>query len=448
MSSRKTDKPIIKTENQLALPTVETANRFQTLGRIPQPYTYSSALVSDPIDQHKPLVTNPTQMDPFASDYITTIPATRSITQYQTPTYLAYIEKPTPQHKLSFIEPSLKHLKEPAQIAKAYYPPGWHFAPEHPQKTLAYYKEILVQQGSVHFKPIRDKNDPAKIIYHSLYIHGVLTLKQWGPTGSEKILKGKEFENTYRTYNYFDYMNAWFKVFLYQNEKFTHSWFITWDHKVPLNFPVWFIRWWAYYGAIPEIIPTELLDHVAIFKSQFKVSQNLSDFSELFLFMAKYKVPWIFKWQYCKTDNLIMRQHFVKWWASFDHHKTIGFVQKEFPVRIPTPVNTAKLMTQAGPSQASPTQLLNPSQVGTTQPARPSSSKTAKPKSKSKASSGSGTEQLLQMAQLLMAQAQMAQAQPEDEDTEDDNNSEGDSNESISNYYHQAQFQDAQDPFA
>ena len=124
--------------------------------------------------------------------------------------------------------------------------------------------------------------------------------------------------------------------------------------------------------------------------------------------------------------------------ASFDHYKTIGFVQKEFPVRIPTPINTAKLMTQAGPSQASPTQLLNPSQVGTqsAQTAGPSSSKTAKtkPKSKSKTSTRSGTEQLLQMAQLLMAQAQMAQAQPEDEDTEEDDNSEGDSNESISNY--------------
>ena len=149
------------------------------------------------------------------------------------------------------------------------------------------------------------------------------------------------------------------------NENFTHSWFINWDHKIPLQFPVWFNRWWDYYGAITDILPIELIDHVAIFKFQFKVSQNLSDFPELFLFMAKYKVPWIFKWQYCKIDNLIIRQHFVKWWASFDHNKTIGFVQKEFPVRIPTPINTAKLMTQAGPSQASPTQLLNPSQAGT-----------------------------------------------------------------------------------
>ena len=176
MSSRKTDKPPTKPDKSLTFPSVETTNRFQTLGRIPQPYSYTSALASDPafsINAHNK------QIDPFASKYVTVIPTSRSVSQFQTtdnpaPTYLP---KPA-QHKLFYIEPSLLSLKDPAQIAKTYFPRNWHFTPEHPEKTLAYYKEILVQTASVHFKPITDRIDATKIIYHSLYIHRVLTLEQ------------------------------------------------------------------------------------------------------------------------------------------------------------------------------------------------------------------------------------------------------------------------------
>ncbi len=73
---------------------------------------------------------------------------------------------------------------------------------------------------------------------------------------------------------------------------------------------------------------------------------------ELILFISKYKIPWIVKWQYQLMKNpiieqwvqtsqtsqalvkhhsqfdLVTRQFFVKWWDKFEYNRIISQVQR------------------------------------------------------------------------------------------------------------------------
>ena len=61
-----------------------------------------------------------------------------------------------------------------------------------------------------------------------------------------------------------------------------------------------------------------------------------SRISFLSLFIAKYRIPWIFKWNYVIDSKEVHRQHFTKWWDKFNYEKTIEFILSEFPIA-PTP---------------------------------------------------------------------------------------------------------------
>ena len=97
-------------------------------------------------------------------------------------------------------------------------------------------------------------------------------------------------------YNYYDYMDTWFKIVLYQNKSYSHSWFFSFDkHFKSTSIPSWFLRWWKQYGAINELIPSDLMDQVNYFSNSYKVNSHMSQFPKLVIFMSKYKESWKFK---------------------------------------------------------------------------------------------------------------------------------------------------------
>ena len=50
-----------------------------------------------------------------------------------------------------------------------------------------------------------------------------------------------------------------------------------------------------------------------------------------FIFMFKYKLPWIFKWSYGKEDGLLFRSHSVKWCDKFAIDRVQKAMKNEFP---------------------------------------------------------------------------------------------------------------------
>ncbi|CAL2257316.1 unnamed protein product [Prunus armeniaca] len=66
-----------------------------------------------------------------------------------------YVSKCTTN--LFVFEPHIPASTSPATIALNHFPPGFHYLPHSPYKSLKYYREILLETKSVDIKPIRDK---------------------------------------------------------------------------------------------------------------------------------------------------------------------------------------------------------------------------------------------------------------------------------------------------
>ncbi|GFY95643.1 hypothetical protein Acr_10g0010280 [Actinidia rufa] len=217
-----------------------------------------------------------------------------------------------------------------------------------------------------------------------------------------------------------------------------------------LVIPSWFLKWWDFHGALPEILPADLTDQVTIFSTQYKVTEHYSHFPCILLFMAKYKVPWIFKWQYHIYNNIVIRQHFVKWWDAFKHPRIIEQVKLEFSALVPRPVKTVTTAPAVPKSEHSTAQLDSPS--SSTKTSKPKSSKTKSAKVKSSAPPvNKDNSELLRVANLLLAQVQAQNQSAVNKDEASSNSS----NSSTAQSAHSAspdpygsQFQDAQDPFA
>lgn len=105
-------------------------------------------------------------------------------------------------------------------------------------------------------------------------------------------------------FNYYNYMESWMKIF-YQNETFSHSWFIQFDHKFESKIPPQFIRWWDQHGPTMVLLPESLraqLRHYEISTSFINGIIHVAVFPQ---FISKYEVPWILKWQCHITSTVI-----------------------------------------------------------------------------------------------------------------------------------------------
>ena len=54
-----------------------------------------------------------------------------------------YIKKPYIQH-IFYTEPHMIHIKDPLALAIEVLPPNWHFLPKVPEKSIKFYKSILI----------------------------------------------------------------------------------------------------------------------------------------------------------------------------------------------------------------------------------------------------------------------------------------------------------------
>jgi hypothetical protein len=168
----------------------QMVNRFTTLGstRSPRP-SFQSALISpmspyDPFELVKP-------QKPFIR-YPKTSP---------------YFAK-EPPHNLFIVESDFSHLKSPEAIAKAYFPPRWHFSAIHPDKSIEFYRDILLQTKSIQINPIPCHRTPGRIAFHSLFIMKFVSQKDWGmPPYALRSLSNRKVQ-----FSYHDYVDAWYKV--------------------------------------------------------------------------------------------------------------------------------------------------------------------------------------------------------------------------------------------
>ncbi|KAK9996576.1 hypothetical protein SO802_021262 [Lithocarpus litseifolius] len=314
MASRRSKDKGPANENQIVKrePTssLETVNRYTALGTIPK-LNYSSVLASS---------YDPYSITPVHQPVKTTFP--RNISQYVRKQYF---------QNLFSIEPNRSPIVDPLQLAKSYFPPKFHWIPEHGKNNLQYYSDLLRHEKSITINTIADKFDRSKIIYHNVYIVNIISKKKWGSSPNETRM----MLNCPIPYSYYDYITVWFRFMLHQNDTMNHSWFVNFDRHYTGYLPFWFARWWSQFGLIPDLLPAPLMDAFKLFSRGYRVDpQNAkAKFPALLHFVKRHKVPWILKWQYeiNNDENALARHWYVKWWDKFPHTQSIiATINKEF----------------------------------------------------------------------------------------------------------------------
>ena len=72
-------------------------------------------------------------------------------------------------------------ITNPFSLATSYFPPRFHWIPEHGGKTVQYYSDILCHENSITIKAITDKVNTTKIIYHNVFLNHIISEEMWGP---------------------------------------------------------------------------------------------------------------------------------------------------------------------------------------------------------------------------------------------------------------------------
>ena len=256
---------------------------------------------------------------------------------------------PIYSYKLFHVEFHHRNISNPLTLIKYYYPTNpadgaqLHFAPSDPKKTLEFYQDILQQEGSINLTTIYDTISDGRVLYHKLDIIKFTSKKSWGSHPFLlKPLRGYSIK-----YSYYDYIEAWSKIPIYQDKNMSHSWFIQWNKefniiKPKCQIPMWFLKGWAQHGSQAEILPESLQnlekstktlrESLLHFTTMYKTSEYNSNFPPILLFCAKYHVPCIVKWHYLIEDNILIKTFAIKWFDKFDRDKFINFVYDEFPL--------------------------------------------------------------------------------------------------------------------
>lgn len=178
-------------------------------------------------------------------------------------------------------------IADPQKLAKNYFPLNFHWIPENTSKDLKYYSTILFHENSIFIKPITNKFDVSKIIYHNAFIINITIEEKWGlcPTARKPLLGSTV------PYSYHDCIHAWFKFMLHQDAAMTHSWFINFDKNFISQVLIWFIRWWTQFDPIIDIFLGPLIGSFKYFASIFKTDAHGAKFPATLHFVRKYKVP-------------------------------------------------------------------------------------------------------------------------------------------------------------
>ncbi|KAK2973928.1 hypothetical protein RJ640_019443 [Escallonia rubra] len=228
----------------------------------------------------------------------------------------------------------------PIEVANNYLTNGWAYPQKASGKSRDYYEEILRLTKSVVLthnfeKPPRysSRNIELPFQFSKVEILKFITKKQWGidPTRIREL--PPHFSPCH--FNYFDYIDAWNHVLLYQNPSHKHSWFIFFSRNFDGNFPNWIANWWLNYGPDFEEWPsTQVTEAYQLYAPMVKGLPKLQ-------FMADFSISWILCWQYAiqKSTNssleyppTLVRQFGSKWWPKFDDsHCNIEAVTKLFP---------------------------------------------------------------------------------------------------------------------
>lgn len=202
------------------------------------------------------------------------------------------------------------------QICSSTFPSGFHWYPENPHKTQKFYEFILIDTGSILLTHTRNKS--SQVMYSKCIIKKVLSVKDWP---NQQNHYPQQFSQPFNpsSFTYHDYKEAWHRAFYLH--PFSHTCFFMFHQDCPKTFPLWFFSWWQYFGPTLQILPPACQEGALHY---IKVNKD-TEFTRFLKFMAEFKVPWIFCWEYQLQTFFgkgiplsMVRIYKVRWWEKYD----------------------------------------------------------------------------------------------------------------------------------
>ncbi|KAG5580637.1 hypothetical protein H5410_051264 [Solanum commersonii] len=139
--------------------------------------------------------------------------------------------------------------------------------------------------------------------FSKMIIKQIISVEDWGiSTMKERQIS---LNKVSMNFTYWDYIHAFDKVLIYNNERHKHTWFIKVCAKIFAEpIPNWFLNWWSYHDPTTKILPDPFLK---LYNSWVNISSNLNELYhtdhicyieriEQIYFFIEFSIPWIHKW--------------------------------------------------------------------------------------------------------------------------------------------------------
>jgi hypothetical protein len=174
------------------------------------------------------------------------------------------------------------------------FPPKWHFTRVCPKKNLRFYEFILVDTDYVFISHRPCKFDNTNTYYFFKMSHQTsyfsCPVGMFSPKNEKSLFP---FLNPL-SFNYYDYQQALYYTFFFENDHLQHSSFFIFDTKDKVKYlPFWFDQWWIPFGAKTSTMHSLLSDKFESYAKNNHFPPIFSKFPKLLYFIVHYNIPWI-----------------------------------------------------------------------------------------------------------------------------------------------------------
>ncbi|KAG5574882.1 hypothetical protein H5410_055016 [Solanum commersonii] len=218
----------------------------------------------------------------------------------------------------------LRWRNEPWQIMTRYLDTVAYTATSY--KYRMHYEIILSSTGCEfqHFYPANTKK-----VYNfsKLVVKRIISPEEWGMSTLKELDYIHPEQKVPVKYNYWDYIDGFNKVLLYENANRKHSWFIKLCAGIfDRNIPNWFCKWWTLYGPTIKILPES---YKKLYLKWIDISPKLTRLQEdniffegisVMYFFIEFSIPWIMRWSIevnitSEGFPCLQRVFYTKFWS-------------------------------------------------------------------------------------------------------------------------------------
>lgn len=171
-------------------------------------------------------------------------------------------------------------------------------------KQRIHFENILKATSSCEFSHFFPGTNKKAYSFSKVIIKQIISAEDWGIS----TLKEREYylpdQKVSIKFNYWDYVEAFNKAFLYQNPMKKHTWFFKFCQNIyKKEIPNWLYQWWLSYGPSIKILPES---YQGLYTEWVKISPKLieADHNDKWIegmpslhFFIEFGIPWIWKWE-------------------------------------------------------------------------------------------------------------------------------------------------------